>query len=300
MAYDGQRAMFEAFGRNKYEATGVIQWMLNNGWPANHWHLYDYYLQPAGGYFGTKISGEPLHIQYGYDDQGIAVVNHTQQSHRGLRATAEVYGLDMKRVFQRSTALDLAADGVARLFTLPPEATSASDVVFLRLQLADATGRVLSRNFYWLPRQTSQIDWSDASLQKHPYYSDVLRWEDLSALQQLPATRVVARVVAPVQPHAQPRVQPQASTAASRVQVQLHNPSRALALLVHVRLVDAQSGQERLPVRWSDNYVSLLPGERRTLSADYDTATIGRLALRLDGWNLEPDAAAKQEVQHAH
>jgi exo-1,4-beta-D-glucosaminidase len=84
------------------------------------------------------------------------------------------------------------------------------------------------------------------------------------------------------------------------VQVQLHNPSRALALLVHVRLVDAQSGQERLPVRWSDNYVSLLPGERRTLSADYDTAAIGRLALRLDGWNLEPDAAATQEVQHAH
>jgi exo-1,4-beta-D-glucosaminidase len=287
MAYDGQRAMFEAFGRNKYEATGVIQWMLNNGWPANHWHLYDYYLQPAGGYFGTKKSGEPLHIQYGYDDQGIAVVNHTQQAQRGLRATAEVYDLGMKRVFQRSTALDLAADGVARLFTLPPQAT-ASDVVFLRLQLTDATGRVLSRNFYWLPRQTSQIDWSNDSLQKHPYYSDVLRWEDLSALQQLPAAHVVARV------------QPQAGAANSRVQVQLHNSSDALALLVHLRLVDARSGQERLPVRWSDNYVSLLPGERRTLSAEFDTAAPGPLALRLDGWNLEPDAAAPRGVQHAH
>ena len=54
MTYDGQRAMFEAYGRNKYTATGVIQWMLNNAWPSLIWHLYDYYMVPAGGYFGTK------------------------------------------------------------------------------------------------------------------------------------------------------------------------------------------------------------------------------------------------------
>lgn len=54
MAYDGERAMFEAYGRCKYQSTGVIQWMLNNGWPSMMWHLYDYYLQPAAGYFGTK------------------------------------------------------------------------------------------------------------------------------------------------------------------------------------------------------------------------------------------------------
>ncbi len=278
MAYDGQRALFEAYGRNKYEATGVIQWMLNNGWPANHWHLYDYYLQPAGGYFGTKKSGEPLHIQYGYDDQGIAVVNHTNQAHRGLRATAEVYDLEMKRVYRRSVTLALAADGVARLFTLPPEATDASDVVFLRLQLVDAADHVLSRNFYWLPRQTSEIDWSFETQQKHPYYSDVLRWEDLSALQRLPAARVVARILE------------RPGSAGRRAQVELHNPSRTLALLVHASLVDARSGHERLPVRWSDNYISLLPGERRTLAAEFDAADPAPLALRMEGWNLDPTA----------
>src|SRR5262249_60224400 len=34
MAYDGERAMFEAYSRNKYKSTGVIQWMLNNAWPS--------------------------------------------------------------------------------------------------------------------------------------------------------------------------------------------------------------------------------------------------------------------------
>lgn len=51
MAYEGQRAMFESYARNKYVSTGVIQWMLNNAWPSLIWHLYDYYLVPAGGYF---------------------------------------------------------------------------------------------------------------------------------------------------------------------------------------------------------------------------------------------------------
>src|SRR2546427_10320426 len=71
MTYDGQRAMFEAYARNKYTSTGVIQWMLNNAWPSLIWHLYDYYLKPAGGYFGTKKACEPVHPQYSYDDKSV-------------------------------------------------------------------------------------------------------------------------------------------------------------------------------------------------------------------------------------
>src|SRR5580700_1533285 len=41
MAYEGIRAMYEAYSRNKYTSTGVIQWMLNNAWPSLIWHLYD-------------------------------------------------------------------------------------------------------------------------------------------------------------------------------------------------------------------------------------------------------------------
>ncbi len=69
MTYEGERAMFEAYGRNKYTSTGVVQWMLNNAWPSIIWHLYDWYLRPGGGYFGTKKACEPLHVQYSYDDQ---------------------------------------------------------------------------------------------------------------------------------------------------------------------------------------------------------------------------------------
>src|SRR4030095_12374668 len=98
-AYDGERAMFEAYGRNKYTSTGVIQWMLNNAWPSMIWHLYDYYLRPGGGYYGTEKACEPLHVQYSYDDGTVSVVNDRQDGRRGLKVSAQVYDLALQQKF---------------------------------------------------------------------------------------------------------------------------------------------------------------------------------------------------------
>jgi len=107
MAYDGQRAMFEAYGRNKYTATGVIQWMLNNSWPSLIWHLYDYYLVPAGGYFGTKKAMEPVHVQYSYDDNSVAVVNDTDAVLKGMKVSARIYNIDAKEKASKETRFSI-------------------------------------------------------------------------------------------------------------------------------------------------------------------------------------------------
>src|SRR5207253_7247266 len=116
MTYDGERAMFEAYARNKYNSTGVIQWMLNNAWPSMIWHLYDYYLRPGGGYYGTKKACEPLHVQYSYDDRSVVVVNDTPAEVKGLKVTATVLGLDLAQRFTREASIDISADGVGRVF----------------------------------------------------------------------------------------------------------------------------------------------------------------------------------------
>lgn len=60
--------MFEGYSRNKYNATGLIQWMLNSAWPSNMWHLFDFYLQIGGSGFGAKkANSQPLHLLYSYD-----------------------------------------------------------------------------------------------------------------------------------------------------------------------------------------------------------------------------------------
>ena len=62
IVYESHRVMFEAYSFNKYISTGVIQWMLNNAWPSNIWHLYDYCFSPTPAYFATKKTGERLHV----------------------------------------------------------------------------------------------------------------------------------------------------------------------------------------------------------------------------------------------
>ena len=91
--------MYEAYSRNKYQSTGVIQWMLNNAWPSMIWHLYDYYLRPGGGYFGAKRAMEALHPIYGYDDHSIWVVSSQYEDAKGLKLTTKIYNLDMTEKF---------------------------------------------------------------------------------------------------------------------------------------------------------------------------------------------------------
>ena len=78
--------------------------MLNNAWPSMIWHLYDYYLRPGGGYYGTKKACEPLHVQYSYDDRSVAVVNDRRRPFTGLKVKARVLDLDLAPKFaQRAT-----------------------------------------------------------------------------------------------------------------------------------------------------------------------------------------------------
>jgi len=279
MDYDGERAMFEAFGRNKYEATGVIQWMLNNAWPSLIWHLYDYYLQPAGGYFGTKKACEPAHIQYSYDDRSVVVVNSANEDFDQLTAEISMYDFNLRRLFFRKVQLASPTDSVQRLLKLPSDNID-SNVYFVRLMLLDKDRHVVSTNFYWLPKKLSTVDESLQDQRKHPYYESVTSYEDLSMLNQLKKVHVDATASLE---------QPGDGTA---VRVLVHNPSANLAFLVQLAVVDDKTGEEILPVLWDDNYFSLMPGESRTVSARFSSAAaVGRVRLEVKGWNIDPETA---------
>jgi exo-1,4-beta-D-glucosaminidase len=268
LAYEGQRAMFEGYARNKYVSTGVIQWMLNNAWPSMIWHLYDYYLRPGGGYFGSKKANEPVHVQYSYDDRSIAVVNDTYEGRKRLRVTAEVFDLHLVSKFSRSASLDLPADGVVRAFRIPalPGITTTH---FLRLRLTDAGGRDVSRNFYWLSTQEDVIDWANTKW----YYTPTTRHADLKALATLPTTTV----------RAAPEFEPGGTGGGARITVT--NSGRALAFQVRLKLVDPGDGKEILPVYWEDNYFELFPGESREIRVSYPR-TAQQPRVEVEAWNV--------------
>jgi exo-1,4-beta-D-glucosaminidase len=276
ITYDGERAMFEAYTRNRYGSTGVIQWMLNNAWPSLVWHLYDYFMQPAGGYFGTKKACEPLHVQYSYDNRGVVVVNSLYRDFSGLTVTAALYDFDLQQKFYRQAKLDAPAEGVQQVFVVP-EISPVPKVSFVKLTLQALDGEVLSSNFYWLPGKPSSYDWDLERTNEHAYYTSVAAYEDLTMLNQLPRVRLEASATS------------EQSERGDAVRVQLHNPGYALAFQIHLGIHGEKREDEILPVFWQDNYVSLMPNESRVIVAHYSAHKLeGHPQLEVDGWNIDP------------
>ena len=190
MAYESLRAMFEAYGRNKYtSATGVIQWMLNNAWPGLNWHLFDYYLRPGGSYFGAKKGNESLHVQYSYDDQSIVVVNHLYTASPAMKVTATLYDQSSTQAFSGSATLDVAADSSTKTSLTIPAMSSASAIYFLDLELTDATGAAVSSNFYWLTPQPDVMGTPDPSTDW--YIVPIATFADFTSLSSLPSATLV-------------------------------------------------------------------------------------------------------------
>ena len=284
LAYEGQRAMFEAYGGNRYTSTGVIQWMLNNAWPSMIWHLYDYFLRPGGGYYGTKKACEPLHVQYAYDDGTVVVVNDRQESVKGLNVSAQVFDLNLVPKFSKEQVLDVAADSAVRTFAIPVPAVSTK-TYFVRLSLTDSaspTAPPLSTNFYWLSTKPDVLDWGKAKW----YYTPTKSHADLKELSQLPSTRlsIVTR----------PDTTPDGTAI-----VTIENSGPALAFQVHLKLVDGATGDEPLPVYWDDNYFALMPGEKRDIRVSSPAAAkSSSLAIEAEAWNV-PRATVALEPQRA-
>ncbi|MEO8779741.1 MAG: glycoside hydrolase family 2 TIM barrel-domain containing protein [Rhodanobacter sp.] len=274
--YAATRAQFEAYDARMdaaRPATGVIYWMLNNAWPSLHWHLVNHDLNPAGAYFGAKKANEPLHLQYSYGSRAIVAVNHERSAATGLTVRIRVRDLDGKvRYDKRITSISLPANHAGKLATIP-QLASLSPVYFVELVLSDANDHQLSRNVYWLSTHPDQLDWAHST----GYVTPVSRYADFTALASLHGANV--------QVHASTR-----NAGADEVtRVVLTNASQSgfTAFFQHLSLRSGKDGAPILPVTWSDNDVTLWPGESVTLVASYSAKTLGKAnpVVHLKAWN---------------
>ena len=275
-AYDNQRAMFEAYGRNKYVSTGVIQWMLNNAWPSLIWHLYDYYLVPGGGYFGTKKATEIVHVQYGYNDNTVDVVNGTYEAIKGMKVTAKLINIDGKEVDSHDATIDVPADTAVKAMDLPKPA-NLSTTYFLKLYLHDASGKLVSDNFYWLSTKLDRMDWGK---RKDTVYTPQKEFADLTGLNSLPPVKLEFSI----------SVDREGSRGYGAIKVK--NPSNSVAFQIHLRVTKGRAGDDLVPLFWDDNYFSLLPGEEKTVTtyAEIEDVDISDPVLEVDGYNIVPQS----------
>ncbi|MFH9661063.1 glycosyl hydrolase 2 galactose-binding domain-containing protein [Streptomyces sp. NPDC017248] len=276
--YESVRAQFEAYQRNAADAerpaTGVVHWMFNSGWTSLHWQLTDRYLDQNGAYFGAKKANEPLHAQYSYDDRSIVVVNNRPGAVRGLTVRATLFDPDGTRRYDE-TAAGVTVDGGgahATPLVLPSTVGGPARTHLLRLVLTDPDGTEVSRNVYWLSTEADKLDWGRTTW----YYTPTTGYADFRALASMDRVPVAATA----------RTRTAGGRSTTTVTLRRGGSGTAPALLTDVRVVDAK-GRPVLPVRWSDNMVSLWPGESVTLTATYRTAGLRGSApgVRVSGWN---------------
>src|SRR5262249_23748434 len=143
---------------------------------------------------------------------------------------------------------------------------------FTKLQMFDPAGKLVSDNFYWLSAKEDTLDWKR---RQDTVYTPQAEFGDLTGLEGLPSVNISRTANYEQKP------------GKAKVDVTLKNTGNVVAFMLHARIVDAK-GEEIVPVFWSDNYVSLLPGESRTISAEYKgtVPTEKASSVRIDGWNV--------------
>jgi exo-1,4-beta-D-glucosaminidase len=271
MNYESMRAELEAWGRNKYLSTGVITWQYNSAWPRLIWQHYDYSLRPSGSYFGAKKACEPLHVQYSYDDSSIYVINSYYESFNNLKVGAKVYNLDMTEKYSNTTTIDVGLDSSNYVFAIP-SLDDLTTTYFLKLRLEDNLGNLISSNFYWLSTKQDVLNFYRTTW----YYTPQSAFADFNDLEKLP----------PVKLNISYEIESRSKEVVAHVTIE--NPTDDLAFFIHLKVTRGPNGKEVLPILWSDNYFSLLPGESKVVNGTFAAKDLNGAipAVDVGGWNI--------------
>jgi hypothetical protein len=252
MQYESYRAIFEGMNARLWtEHSGRMLWMTQPAWPSSAWQIFSSDYDTHAAFYGVKKAAEPIHVQMNLPDWKVVLVNNRLADLRGVKVTAKVVSLDNRTLADRTVTIAAPREATTDAFTLDLAPLLQQGVALVRLEATDAAGKRLSTNFYWQAKD-------DAAFQ---------------ALNTLAAVTL-------------------GSTATTRIDgaetvatVTLTNASATPAIETKLTVMNAD-GSQVLPAYFSDNYVSLLPGETRTVEIRYPTAKASSASVTLRGWNV--------------
>jgi hypothetical protein len=249
--YVGHRAIFEGFAAHLWQPnSGRMIWMTQPAWPSMEWNFLSWDYDTQSSFYGTQKACEPVHAQLNLADESVDLIN-LGEAH-SYKVETRVVGLDGKVLSDQTNQIEAAAD--ARTAVGKPDLERLADghTVLVMLKVRDANDAPVSDNLYWWAKQES-----------------ILR--ELNALPQIKLTG--AATIG-------------SENGERKATVKIENTGSAPALLIKLTLNDAATGTRILPAYYSENYVSLLPGEARTISIAFPAGDF-KPAIGVRGWNAE-------------
>ena len=262
--YVSHRAIFEGMNAHLWAPnSGRMLWMTQPAWASNVWQIFSHDYDTQSSFYGVKKACEPVHIQLDLSNYHVDVVNTTNAALPGLSLEAKVFSLENKLLAGHHEKKDAAADDRTEGFALDLNPLLVSGVVLVKLELRDAGGKLLSDNLYWLA-------------------ADGAEYRPLARLAPADVTA---------------RAESRREGANGRIRVTLTNRGTIAAFQNKLTLTNAADGSRILPAYYSDNYVSLLPGETREIDIEYPLPSAGsgspQIALR--GWNVPAHKVAVEQ-----
>ena len=251
--YNQYRALMEGFSAHMWEwYTGVIIWKTQNPWTALRGQMYDYYLDPNACLYGLHSGSEPFHVMYNAADGTVMIANNTFTAKHNIMLVAKAYDIDGKEILLSQVFSEIEPTRSKIYFSLKHrlEELAKDKGVFLSLRLLNENRKTLSDNLYWLPDSTGIY----------------------SGLQEMKkaAVNITAKGTGP-----------------GKILVTIENPTgNPVAFFNRLSLVNPASGQRILPVFYSNNYLSVLPGEQKTVTMDYTPSADEKEVVEVSGWNV--------------
>jgi exo-1,4-beta-D-glucosaminidase len=211
---------------------------------------------------------------YSFDNHGVSVVNRNHAAVSGLGVKVDLYDVNgVNKYSASSSAVSVAGDGAHTTPLTVPAVKGLPTTYLARLILTDSTGQEIDRNVYWLSTKSDVMDWANNDW----YYVPTTSYADLTGLKSMPASNV----------QAVPSSVRSGDNTITTVVLRNTGAGTAPAFFTDAHLVDS-AGTPVLPVRWSDNEVTLWPGESVTLTATSRTADLHGSTpyVRVSGWNI--------------
>jgi len=208
---------------------------------------------------------------YSYNTKDVNIINSYLQKFSGLTAKADIYDINGALKYSNTVTTSVDGDGIRKCFAIPP-LTGLSNVYFLRLSLKDSKQETKSINWYWLSQKPDQLMWKKSKW----FYTPQSQFTDLTGLKDMPSTTLSVN-------HSASKKENETIHS-----VTITNTGKAVAFFVHMRVLREKNADDILPVIFSDNYISLAPGESRTIECSYDNKDAGNNTpyILITGWNL--------------
>lgn len=252
--YDQYRALMEGFSAHMWEwYTGTIIWKTQNPWTAMRGQMYDYYLDPNACLYGLHKGSEPFHVMYDNADSMVMIANNTFTEKRNIMLQAEAFDMDGKGRVLTQVFSYIEPTSSKSFVSLKNaiDRMGKDKGMFIYLSLLDENKNLLDDNLYWLPDSTGNY----------------------TGLQEMKKTSVE------VAAH---------KIEEGKIEVTISNAKEnPIAFFNRLSLVNTKTKQRILPAFYSDNYISVLPGETKKITIDYTPAADENAAVELYGWNVE-------------